>query len=49
MINGYIIGIQQVEELEQAILKVQDFIPEKYQQNNDKMLKIIQEFIDNCK
>ena len=49
MINGYIIGIQQVEELEQAILKVQDFIPKKYQQNNDKMLKIVQEFIDNCK
>lgn len=45
--KGYIIGIEKVEELKQAIEKIKEFEPKKYQQNNDKMLKIIEEFIDN--
>lgn len=44
--KGYIIGIQEVEELEQAIQQVGKFEPKKYQQNHDKMLKIIEDFID---
>ena len=44
--KGYIIGIQKVEELEQAIQKIKQFQPKKYQQNNEKMLKIIEDFID---
>lgn len=47
--KGYIIGINDVKELEKAIVKMQDFTPVKYGvngQGNIKMLKIIQEFID---
>ena len=46
--KGYIIGIQDVNQLEEAIEKSKDFIPEKYQSNNKKMLNIIENFIDNC-
>lgn len=48
--KGYIIGVNSVKELEKAILKAQDFIPLKYDEegrNNSKMLKIIENFIDN--
>lgn len=44
--EGYIIGVQDVEELEQAIQQVKNFKPKKYRQNHDKMLKIIEDFID---
>lgn len=44
--KGYIIGIEKVEDLKEAILKSKDFEPKKYQPNNEKMLKIIEEFID---
>lgn len=44
--KGYIIGIQSVEELEKAIGQVEKFEPRKYTQNHDKMLKIIEDFID---
>ena len=44
--KGYIIGIDKVEDLKQAIIKAKDFEPKKYQPNNEKMLKIIEEFID---
>lgn len=46
--RGYIIGVKGVEELEEAIKKVEDFEPKKYQQNHDKMLKIIEDFIESC-
>ena len=48
--KGYIIGVNNVKELEKAILKAQDFIPLKYDEegrDNSKMLKIIEDFIDN--
>ena len=45
--QGYIIGIEKVEDLKQAIIKSKDFEPKKYQPNNEKMLKIIENFIDN--
>ena len=44
--KGYIIGIEKVEDLKQAIIKSKDFESKKYQPNNEKMLKIIEEFID---
>ena len=44
--KGYIIGIQNVKDLGEAIKKVEDFKPQKYQSNNQKMLKIIEDFID---
>ena len=45
--KGYIIGIEKVEDLQQAIIKSKDFELKKYQQNNEKILKIIENFIDN--
>ncbi len=47
--NGYIIGIEDVSELEKAIEKVKTFEPKKYIANNEKMLSIIENFIDNLK
>lgn len=44
--KGYIIGVQSVEELEKAIQQIQEFKPRKYRKNNDKILKIIEDFID---
>lgn len=44
--KGYIIGIHGVEELEDAIEKVKSFKPKKYEQNHDKMLRLIEDFID---
>ena len=45
--GGNIIGLQSVEELEEAIKRVQDFKPKPYIENNHKMLKMIEDFIDN--
>lgn len=44
--KGYIIGIENVEELKDAVIKSKYFEPVKYKHNNEKMLKIIQDFID---
>ena len=44
--KGYIIGTNGVEELEKAILKIKEFTPIKYENNNEKMLKTISDFID---
>lgn len=44
--KGYIIGINDVKELEKAIEKVNSFTPKRYEHNNEKMLKIIEEFIE---
>ena len=44
--KGYIIGIEKVEDLKQAIIKSKDFEPKKYQPNNEKMLEIIESFIE---
>ncbi len=46
--KGYIIGKQGIEDLEEALKEVKEFTPQKYQPNHDKMLKIIEEFIENC-
>lgn len=46
--KGYIIGLNEVEELEEAILRIFDFIPVKYESNNKnyKIVQIIEEFIN---
>ena len=44
--EGYIIGINGVEELKDAIIKAKDFEPKKYEINNEKMLRIIEDFIN---
>ena len=46
--KGYIIGVQDVKKLQEAIEKSKNFVPKKYQSNNKKMLNIIENFIDNC-
>lgn len=48
--KGYIIGIQRIDELKKAIIRAQEFEPKKYNDNeksNSKILKIIEDFIDN--
>ena len=44
--QGYIIGIEKVEDLKEAILKSKEFKPNKYEANNQLMLKIIEEYIE---
>ena len=47
--KGYLIGISGVNELEEAIIKAQEFKPVKYEKKEDgnkKMLSIIQDFIE---
>jgi len=44
---GYIIGLNGVEELEQALKKVQEFEPKPYIKNTGKILEIVENFIDN--
>ena len=45
--KGYIIGIEKVEDLKEAIIKSKTFEPVEYQPNNQKMLKILKNFIEN--
>lgn len=44
--QGYIIGIEKVEDLKQAIIKAKEFEPKKYEINNKLMLKTIEDFIE---
>lgn len=44
--KGYIIGIDNIEELEKTIIQLEKFIPNKYKQDNKKILNIINEFIE---
>ena len=39
--------IENVEDLKEAIIKSKTFEPVKYQPNNQKMLKIIENYIEN--
>ena len=39
-------GIQNVEELSNAIKEIKDFIPQKYKKNTGQIINIIEEFID---
>lgn len=44
--KGYIIGINDVDELKIALEKIKNFNPKPYYSDNKKMLKIIGDFID---
>ena len=44
---GYIIGLNGVEELEEALKKVQKFEPKPYIKNTGNILKMVEEFINN--
>lgn len=43
---GYIIGLNNVNELEEALKNVQNFEPKQYIKNTGKILKIVEEFIE---
>lgn len=43
---GYILGCENVEELPIYLEKVKTFIPKEYKSSNEKMLKIIEDFIE---
>lgn len=45
--DGCIIGIDDVKKLKGAIEKAKKFEPRPYKKNNSKMLKLIEDFIDN--
>lgn len=44
--EGYIIGINDVSDLENALLRVDDFTPLKYKSNKKNMVNLIKELID---
>lgn len=44
--KGYLIGISDVKELKQAIEQIQNFKPKKYEPDHQKMLEIIEDFIE---
>ncbi len=46
--KGHIIGIQNLEDLSEAIKQIDEFKPVPYSGNNSKMLSIIENFIDKC-
>ena len=45
--KGYLIGIEDVSNLEDAIKKSKDFNPKEYINNNNNILNIVEKFIDN--
>lgn len=45
----YIIGIQNVEDLPEALKKIPEFVPEEYKGNNKNIINTIENFIDNIK
>lgn len=44
--NEYILGCDEVEELEEKIKEVETFLPKKYKNSNKKILQVIETFID---
>lgn len=46
--KGYILGVQNMEDLADAIKQINEFMPAKYSGDNSKMLSIIENFIDKC-
>ena len=44
---GYIIGITDVSQLEEALQRVKGFEPKKYIQNTGNIIKIVENFIEN--
>ena len=44
---GYIIGLNNVEELDETLKTVEDFEPIEYKSNTGNILEIVEKFIDN--
>lgn len=47
--KGYLIGIQNVEDLPEALEQIDGFSPKEYQGDNQKIINIIDNFIGNIK
>ena len=45
--KGYIIGLQDLNKLNDALIKAKTFKPIKYKSNTKNMIKLISEYIDN--
>lgn len=45
--QGYIIGINSVEELGDALEKIKEFTPKKYIEKTGNIIKLVENFIDN--
>ena len=45
--KGYLIGVQNVEDLPEALKDIKTFVPKKYENNNHEMLNYIENFIAN--
>jgi UDP-N-acetylglucosamine transferase subunit ALG13 len=45
--KGYIIGIDDANKLENAIKKLDKFTPQKYESGTSKIIKLVEDFIDN--
>lgn len=45
--RGYIIGIKEAEDLSNAISKLKTFSPKEYISNSNKLVQIIENYIDN--
>lgn len=43
---GYIIGLQDVDELDDAVKQIKKFKPKKFAHDNSKMLNLVSELID---
>ena len=44
---GYLIGIDDVNELDKSLEEAKNFTPKKYKSNTSNMIKLINDFIDN--
>lgn len=44
--RGYIIGLECVEELPEALEKSRDFVPDKYESNVENMIALVKGFIE---
>lgn len=44
--DGFIIGIDDVKKLQSAIIKSKEFKPKKYMPNNQKLLTMVDEFVE---
>lgn len=44
--EGYILPLENFDELDEVLEKTKNFKPKKYQSNTNNMIKIIKEFID---
>ena len=44
---GYIIPVNEMEDLEEAIKKSKNFKPKKFVSNTNKFIKLIEDYIDN--